>query len=115
MADTQNQLLVSQAALRIARLLNQTDGVDAAVNIMMNEFIDLVKADEGSIQLLSPYSETTHCTLIRNHDSEKTVLDSRLDDFLVGCVMRNKEALLSHDIVSLIGLQNIPNEYKVIQ
>ena len=42
MPDTQIQLLVSQAALRIARLLNQTDGVDAAINIMMNEFIDLV-------------------------------------------------------------------------
>ncbi len=115
MADTQNQLLVSQAALRIAKLLNQTDGIDSAINMMMSEFIDLVRADEGSIQLLRPYSDTTHYTLIRNHDSEKTVLDSRLDDFLVGCVMRNNKALLSHDIVSLIGLQNIPHEYKIIQ
>ena len=41
-SDTQNQLRVAQATIRIAHLLNKTEGIEAAIEKLMNEFIDLV-------------------------------------------------------------------------
>ena len=76
--------------------------------------MDLVRGDEGSIQLMRPRSETTHCTLVRKGNHEERVLDSYLDDFLTGYVMQHKEILLNQDIVSLTGLSNLSNKFRTI-
>ena len=112
--DIQNQLKTAQAANRIARLLSKADGLDAAIENMMCEFVELVDADEGSIQLLRPTSLTTRFTLIRKEKNDTRVLDKRLDDFLTGCVMKQNKAVLSNDLPALLELKTIPQIYKFV-
>jgi transcriptional regulator with GAF, ATPase, and Fis domain len=112
--DLKIRLLVAEAANRIARLLSQAEGLDTPIEKMMSEFVDLVDADEGSIQVLRPYSQTTRCTLIRKEKNEHRLLDTGLDDFLVGCVLEHHQAVLSHDLPALLGLQSVPGNYKKI-
>ena len=104
--EIQNQLQVANAALRIARLLSKSENLEAAVENLMHEFVGLTQADEGSIRLLRPSSQTTHCTLVREEKKDVTILDRRLDDFLTGCVLDQKKALLAHDLSSLLDIDN---------
>jgi transcriptional regulator with GAF, ATPase, and Fis domain len=96
------QLIVSQAVNRIALLLNRTAAFEKAIEKMISEFVDLVDADECSIQVLRPASETTRCTLIRNAKGHR-LLDKRLDHFMTGWVLKHKEALLTVDLTALLA------------
>jgi len=96
-------LAVSEAAYRIGRFLTDADAFEASTENLMAEFIDLVQADEGSIQVLRPFSQTTNCTLVRKKGNTQQVLDSVLDDFLAGFVLEKKHGILANDIVSLLG------------
>jgi Nif-specific regulatory protein len=113
--NIQNQLKTAQAANRIARLLSKAEGLDVAVEHMMSEFVDLAEADEGSIQLLRPTSQTTRFTLVRKEKNDTRLLDRRLDDFLTGCVMKQKQAVLSNNLPALLELKTIPKRYKFVQ
>ncbi len=113
--DLKRQLTVTRAVNRIAHLLSQAAGLDTAIEKMMAELVDLVDADEGSIQVLRPYSQTTRGTLIRQEKKEHRLIDSGLDDFLVGCVLEHNQAVLSHDLSVLLGLQSVPSSYKNIK
>jgi transcriptional regulator with GAF, ATPase, and Fis domain len=107
----QQQLLVAQAVNRIASLLSKTKGLEQVLKSLMNEFIKIVKADEGAIQLLRPTSIMTRFTLIREGRKEHNLLDKQLDDFLTGWVIKQKKNLLEHDISALLGLKNFPQRY----
>ena len=45
----EEQLTVTTAANRIARLLSKVQGLDAAIQNLMSEFIELVQADEAEV------------------------------------------------------------------
>lgn len=109
--DIPEQLAVIKAVNRIARLLSRAEGLEAAIEKLMSEFVELVNADEGSIQLLRPSSGTTRCTLIRQEDKGGGLLDKRLEDFLTGWVLKQKAALLSHDLLALLNLGSVPKRY----
>jgi transcriptional regulator with GAF, ATPase, and Fis domain len=96
--DLRQQLLVLQAANRIALLLNKSPKVEETVEKLIAEFLDLAQADEGSIQLLRPNSESIRLTLIRK--GEQGFLDSRLDDLITGWVVKHKQALLTDHIAA---------------
>lgn len=57
--------------------------------------MELVGADEGSIQLLRPTSSHSRRTLIRSGEKGKGCLDSRLDDLLTGRAVMHKQVLLT--------------------
>jgi transcriptional regulator with GAF, ATPase, and Fis domain len=113
--NLEKQLKIAQAANRIARLLSKAEGLETAIENLMSEFIELVHADEGSIQLLRPFSTTTRCTLIRKEDKSNRLLDRWLDDFLTGCVMKEKQALIYDNLSELIGLKGVAKRYREIQ
>ena len=50
------QVLVLRAANRVAHLLSKAQRVEEAIEELMDEFLNLVEAEEGSIQLLRPGS-----------------------------------------------------------
>lgn len=113
--DLQKQIRVLQAANRIAHLLNQTQQVDQAVTHVIEEFLELVEADEGSIQLLRPTTEHTRRTLIRKGVASPGTLDSRLDDLITGWVTSYKEPLLTHDVVAFLSLKKPEQRYADIR
>jgi hypothetical protein len=65
MSDLNKQILVLQAANRIARFLSKAHRVEDTISDLMQEFLEVAQAEEGSIQLLRPSSEKTRRTLIR--------------------------------------------------
>jgi len=109
------QLTVLQAANRIAHQLSNVSGIQSAVNNLMQEFVNLVNADEGSIQLLRPSTGTTRCTLIREEKKDRGLLDKRLDDFMTGWVLKQKSPLLTDDLSSLLELMELPKRYSGIR
>ncbi|KAA3609279.1 MAG: GAF domain-containing protein [Calditrichaeota bacterium] len=111
LSTIENQLKVAQAVIRIARLFNKAKGLDTAIEKMMNEFIDLACADEGSIQLLRPASLTTRFTLIRKETNSNQLLDKQLNDFLSGCVLKEKQAVITHDLSALLNMKKLPERY----
>ncbi|MCG8608410.1 sigma-54-dependent Fis family transcriptional regulator [bacterium] len=98
------QLLVLSAANRIARLLSKTQRIEATIEKLMREFLELVDADEGSIQLLRPSSGTTQRTLIRKGKSGESVLQTYIDDLMTGSAVKNKQPLLTNDIAATFKL-----------
>jgi Nif-specific regulatory protein len=109
------QILLLQAANRIAHQLSKVNEIQTTIKNLMEEFLKLVRADEGSIQLLRPTSETTRCTLVRNSQQETGLLDKRLDDFLTGWMLKEKRPLLTDDLSSLIDMNSIPERYSGIR
>ena len=106
-----NQLQVAEAANQIARLLSKTEGLQRGIEEMIAVFVDLARADEGAIQLLRPASTSTRYTLIRKDTNHSQLLDKHLDDFLTGCVLKQKDALISSDLHTLLGLKKMPVRY----
>jgi len=109
------QLVVLQATNRIAHQLSKVSGIQIAINNLMKEFLDLVKADEGSIQLLRPAGGTTRCTLIREAEKDRGLLDKRLDDFMTGWVLKEKQSLIADDLSSLLEMKELPKRYSGIR
>ena len=85
------QVLVLRAANRIAHFLSKTQRVEEAIEELMAEFLNLVEAEEGSIQLLRPGSGKIQRTLIRKGRSGKGVLETYLDDLMTGWAVKNKQ------------------------
>jgi len=108
------QLVVLQATTRLARLLNNASGIEAAVYSLMKEFVDIANADEGSIQLLRPSSETTRFTLIRQDGKIKSILDKRLDDFLTGWILKQNRSLQTNELAPLLEMDKMPQRYSNI-
>jgi transcriptional regulator with GAF, ATPase, and Fis domain len=102
--DLHEQIVVLQAAHRIALVLSKTQRVEEAVEKLILEFFNLAKADEGSIQLLRPASQTTRYTLVRKSQKGQGFLDSRLDDLITGLVVRHKRGLLTNDLTATLDL-----------
>jgi transcriptional regulator with GAF, ATPase, and Fis domain len=113
--NLQEQFIVLQAANRIAHHLNKKSDLQKAINNLIGEFLDLVKADEGSIQLLRPSSRATRCTLIRESENGPGFLDKQLDDFLTGWILKNKRPLISDDLSSLLEMVKLPKRYSGIR
>jgi Nif-specific regulatory protein len=113
--NLQEQLNVLQAANRIAHQLSKVSGIKSAISNLMQEFVDLVKADEGSIQLLRPSSEITRCTLVREVEKGRGLLDKRLDDFMTGWTLKQKSPLLTDDLSSLLEMMELPKRYSGIR
>ena len=105
------QFTVLRATNRIAHQLSKVSGIESAINNLMQEFINLVNADEGSIQRLSPSSGMTRCTLVREREKDRGLLDKRLDDFLTGWILEHKRALISENMASLLGMNKVPKRY----
>ena len=112
--NLKEQLTVLQATNRIAHQLSKVNEIQSTLNNLMHEFVNLVKADEGSIQLLRPSSGTTRCTLIRDDYKGYGLLDKRLDDFLTGWILEHKKSLIAHDLSSLLEMEDIPKRYSNI-
>ncbi len=104
--EPNQQILVLQAANRIAHRLSKAQRVEEAIEELMREFLDLAAADEGCIQLLRPTSERSRRTLIRRGKSTEGLLKTPLDDLVTGWVVTNKQPLLSHDVAALFNFKD---------
>jgi hypothetical protein len=109
--DLQKQLAVLHAANRIAHLLGKTNQLEPAIEPLITEFIELVQADCGSIQLLRPGSERTHRTLIRKSKSQEDGFDSHLENLITGWILKHCSSLLTDDIASHIKLGAAAKRY----
>jgi transcriptional regulator with GAF, ATPase, and Fis domain len=110
-----HQLQVAEAANQIARLLSKTDRLQPGIEEMLAVFVTLAGADEGAIQLLSPDSNNSRHTLVRQDSRHSRLLDKQLDDFLSGCVLNEKDSVISHDLHALLGFEKMPGRYAPIR
>jgi hypothetical protein len=107
--DLTKQLAVLQAVNRIAHLLGKTNLLEQTIEPLINEFIELVQADCGSIQLLRPGSERTHRTLIRKPKSQEDGFDSHLENLITGWILKHHSSLLTAhcSLMILLRKQNL--------
>jgi len=110
----EKELSVYKAATGIAQLLSNVSHLQAGVEQMIGKFLELVKADEGAIQLLKPASKSTRCTLIRQDTRSTNRLDKQLDDFLTGYVLELDRAFLENDLANLLAIKKLPLHYQEI-
>ncbi|MDZ7292492.1 MAG: GAF domain-containing protein [candidate division KSB1 bacterium] len=96
--DLQQQFAVLKAANHIAHLLGKTNVLEQAIEPLINEFIDLVQAECGSIQLLRPGSQQTQRTLVRKCTHGECGFDNRLEDQITGWILKHRSSLLTNDI-----------------
>ena len=113
-SNADQQVLVLRAANRIAHFLSKAQRVEAAIEELMAEFLNLVEAEEGSIQLLRPGSGKTQRTLIRKGKSGKGVLETYLDDLMTGWAVKNKQTLLTNDVVSTFKLGKTAKQFSEV-
>lgn len=72
------------------------------------------RADQGAIMLYSSPAGTDARTLVRGGEDHQTLLDSYLTHLFAGWVFRQKQPLLSNDLVAHFGEKNIPPKYRNI-
>ncbi len=109
--DLPKQFAILQAANRIAHLFGKINLLEQAVEPLINEFIELVQADCGSIQLLRPGSERTQRTLIRKAKSQEDGFDSHLENLITGWILKHRSSLLTDDIAVQIKLGTMAKRY----
>jgi len=113
--DMLKRLEALEAANRLAHLLNKKQ-LDEEINEqLIDAFMNIVKADEGSIQLLRPTSRVTRRTLIRACAEKISHFDQRLEDLLTGLAVRNKQVLLINDVFSSLDIKKTTKRYANIQ
>lgn len=109
--EVKKQFAVLQAANHIAHLLSKTNLLEQAIEPLINEFIELVQADCGSIQLLRPGSERTHRTLIRKTKPQEDGFDSHLENLITGWILKHRSLLRTDDIAAQIKLGAATKRY----
>ena len=72
--------------------------VDQMLNIIVNKSIKAVKAEQGSISLVTEQQEKPFRTLIRQVDRSKQPLAYRLSDHITGWVLKNRKPLIIGDL-----------------
>jgi transcriptional regulator with GAF, ATPase, and Fis domain len=108
-------ILVYKAIAGIARLFTKTNDLPQATEKLIGLIIELVKADEGAIQILKPASKSTRCTLIRQDRGDSRFLDKQLDDFLTGYVLEHDRAFLENNLARLLDIPHLPRRYPDIR
>jgi transcriptional regulator with GAF, ATPase, and Fis domain len=99
-----NQNRVLRAANRIAHILSKTEKIEESIEELMTEFLEVVQADEGSIQLLRPSSQRTQRTLIRKAGEKNSLLKNRIDDLMTGWTVRHAKTLLTDNVTAVFNL-----------
>jgi len=102
--DLQIQNAILRAATRIAHLLSQTIPLDQAIEPLISEFMELVQADCGSIQLLRPGSQETQRTLIRKCTHGECGFDAMLENMVTGWILKHRSPLVTDDLMQQINL-----------
>ena len=72
------------------------------------------RADQGAIMLYSSAAGTDARTLVRGGEDHRAMLDSYLTHLFAGWVFRQKQPLLTNDLIAVFGEKNIPDKYRNI-
>ena len=89
--------VLNKLALAVGASLN----TDEVLNTIVREAVKAVKAEQGSIKLLTPTKERPLQTLIRQRSDDLSGLrDYRLDAEITGWVLKNKQALKIDDLAN---------------
>jgi Nif-specific regulatory protein len=88
--------------------------VEDTIRSIIESSLQLCNADQGSILLLDPEEGTQAKTLVRQGKAQKTMLDQYLNHLLAGWVSQNQRPLLTQDLVSIFGKDNIKLKYDSI-
>jgi len=109
--NSAGELAILQAANRIAHLLSKTVSLEAATAPLIQEFMALVHAECGSIQLLRPGSQQTQRTLIRRCSNGDCGFDEQLETIITGWVLKNRTILRTQDLSSQFSLGQAAKRY----
>ncbi len=113
-SETEKRLIVLNSANKIAHLLSKAQSVEETIEDLMAEFLEIVQAQEGSIQLLRPSSKNSQRTLIRKADETDSLLKNRLDDLMTGWTVRHEKTLLSDNILEFFNLGKNAEKFAAI-
>jgi len=112
--DINTQFAILKAANRIAHLLSKTIPLEQAIEPLISEFMELVQAECGSIQLLRPGSQETQRTLIRKCTHGECGFDATLENLVTGWILKHRSALITDDIATQIKLGTAAKRYAEI-
>ncbi|MDZ7336487.1 MAG: sigma-54-dependent Fis family transcriptional regulator [candidate division KSB1 bacterium] len=112
--DVNAQFAILKAANRIAHLLSKTIPLEQAIEPLISEFMDLVQAECGSIQLLRPGSQETQRTLIRKCTHGECGFDTTLENLVTGWILKHRTLLITDDIAAHIKLGAAAKRYAEI-
>ncbi len=109
--NLEGQFAVLKAATRIAHLLSKASALEQTIEPLISEFMKLVQAECGSIQLLRPGSEQTQRTLVRQCTHGECGFDNLLENIVAGWVLKNRTFLLTDDIGAQLNLGEAVKRY----
>ncbi len=112
--DINTQFSILKAANHIAHLLSRTIPLDQAIEPLISEFMDLVHAECGSIQLLRPGSQQTQRTLVRKCTHGQCGFDTNLENLVTGWILTHHSSLITDDIAAQIKLGTAAKRYAEI-
>lgn len=108
------ELAILQAANRIAHLLSKTLSLESTIAPLITEFMTLVQAECGSIELLRPGSQQTQRTLVRQCMHGECGFDNLLENLVAGWVLKNRTFLLTDNLMTQLHLAGAAKRYENI-
>jgi transcriptional regulator with GAF, ATPase, and Fis domain len=100
--------------LTIIKSVSSSLQVEEVLKMIISEAISLCHADQGSIILFDPDAEKLARTLIRSTDTNKSQIDSSLNNLLAGWVYDDGGSLQTNDLAGLFGEKTIKQKHRNI-
>ncbi|RMH84218.1 MAG: sigma-54-dependent Fis family transcriptional regulator, partial [Calditrichaeota bacterium] len=110
----EEQLRDLQHLTHILQNICTTLDVETLLHRMVEEVLELCRADEGTILLLGPESPEEAVTLIRQGEAQQGVLDHYLNELLAGWVAVHLRPLLTNDLPAVLGRRNLKSRHQGI-
>ncbi len=83
----------------IATAISSTQSLTEVVNLIIQKCVKHLKVEQGAVMLLDEQDQSKPLhTIVRKKDSQANVLPYRLDNQLVGWMIKNKTALLINEL-----------------
>ena len=96
------------------QLICSSMDVDVVVQRILDEAIDLCRADHGSIVLFEKQSGQFAKTLVRGGEKPQSALDHHLNILLSGLICEQKKPLLTESLQDVFGRQPLKEKHRQI-
>jgi transcriptional regulator with GAF, ATPase, and Fis domain len=100
--------------ISILQSIGSTLKVEEILERMLSETLALCNADQGSIILIQQERNEDPLTILRRGETQQQLIDHFLNTIICGWIIRNRSPLLTTDLSSVFGVEQIKDNYRLI-
>jgi transcriptional regulator with GAF, ATPase, and Fis domain len=100
--------------ISILQSIGSTLKVEEILERILSETLALCNADQGSIILIQQERNEDPLTILRHGETHQQLIDHFLNTIICGWIIRNRSPLLTADLSSVFGEEQIKDNYRLI-